>query len=245
MLKTYDVMTHALATCGPDTTVAEVAAIMRDRDIGDVIVVEDGKLCGIVTDRDLALQALTGADDPLQTPIHKFMSTKIVTGEADWSLEQAANMMAKHQVRRLPIVQDGQVVGIVSLGDLARHEVRKDVVTKSLQAVSTPASILAHRGSGTLGAVIGLVLTGLLTAGIAWLTWNRSGQAFRKQVVKSKFYHSAQDAAGVARDKVDEAASSKWVRDLRREILANIDDLTAVLPTLEYKAPKRKSVLFG
>ena len=59
MLKAYEVMTHALATCTPDASVAEVAAIMRDRDIGDVLIVEDNKLRGIVTDRDLALQALT------------------------------------------------------------------------------------------------------------------------------------------------------------------------------------------
>src|SRR5512137_1748210 len=98
MLKAHEVMTQALATCAPDASVAQVAAIMRDRDIGDVLVMEDGKLCGIVTDRDLAVQALTGKDDPLLTPISKFMSTKIVTGEAAWSLEQVAKTMARHQI---------------------------------------------------------------------------------------------------------------------------------------------------
>ena len=77
MSKAYEVMTHALATCAPDESVANVAAIMRDRDIGNVLVVEDGNLRGIVTDRDLALQALTGRDDPLLTPIQKFMSTVV------------------------------------------------------------------------------------------------------------------------------------------------------------------------
>ncbi len=64
MLKAYEVMTHPLATCAPEASVTDVAATMRDRDIGDVLIVEDGKLHGIVTDRDLALQALTGQDDP-------------------------------------------------------------------------------------------------------------------------------------------------------------------------------------
>ena len=140
MSKANEVMTHALATCAPDASVADVAAIMRDRDIGNVLIVEDGKLRGIVTDRDLALQALTGKDDPLQTPIQKFMSTKLVTGDADWSLEHVARTMARHQIRRLPIVQDDQLVGIVSLGDVARYENRKNVVTKSLRAISTPAN---------------------------------------------------------------------------------------------------------
>src|SRR3972149_1955931 len=121
MLKAHEVMTNALATCAPDASVAHVAAIMRDRDIGDVLIVEDGKLRGIVTDRDLTLQALTGQDDPKQTPIRKYMSTKVVTGEPAWDLEQVASVMAKHQIRHLPIVQDGKLVGIVSLGDVARR----------------------------------------------------------------------------------------------------------------------------
>ena len=60
MVKAFDVMTHPLATCTPETSVAQVAALMRDRDIGNVLVMEDNRLRGIVTDRDLALQALTG-----------------------------------------------------------------------------------------------------------------------------------------------------------------------------------------
>jgi CBS domain-containing protein len=148
MLKAYEVMTHALATCAPDASVAHVAGLMRDRDVGDVLVVENGNLSGIVTDRDLALQALTGEYDPLETPIHKFMNTKVVTGEADWSMKQVAKSMAKHQIRRLPIVQDGQLVGIVSLGDVARFEDRKAVVSNSLQAISTPNDITTPKRLG-------------------------------------------------------------------------------------------------
>jgi len=240
MSKAYEVMTRALATCAPDASVAHAAAIMRDRDIGNVLVVEDGKLRGIVTDRDLALRALTGEDDPLQTPIGKFMSPQVVTGEAGWSLEQVAKIMAKHQVRRLPIVQGGQLVGIVSLGDVALHGDRKDFVTKSLQAISTPRGISASGRSGRGGALIGFALVALATATIAWLNWNRHGKALRKQMVKSKLYHTAQDAVYAARDKVDEAASSKPVRDLRKQVRSNLKDLSAHLPTLEYKPPERK-----
>lgn len=188
MSKAYDVMTHALATCTQDASVAHVAAIMRDRDIGNVLVVEDGKLCGIVTDRDLALRALTGKDDPLQTPISKFMSTKVITGEAAWSLKQVAKTMARHQIRRLPIVQDGELVGIVSLGDVALHETRKDVVTKSLQAISTlPGDFSASRRSRRGGAaLIGIALTALATTGMAWLTRNHAIQSLRKQMEEKR-----------------------------------------------------------
>ena len=245
MSKAYEVMTRALATCAPDASVAHAAAIMRDRDIGNVLVVQNGKLRGIVTDRDLALQALTGEDDPLQTPISKFMSPQVVTGEAAWSLKQVAKIMAKHQVRRLPIVQDGQLVGIISLGDVALHEDRKDVAAKSLQAISTPAGISASGRSGRGRALIGFALAALATTMITWLTWNHNGQALRKQLVKSKLYHGAQHAVGTARDKVDEAGSSKLVRDLRHQMRSNLKDLSAQLPTLEYKPPKRKRVWFG
>jgi CBS domain-containing protein len=248
MLKAYEVMTHALATCAPDASVAHVAAIMRDRDIGNVLIVEDGRLRGIVTDRDLVLQALTGQDDVQQTPIHKYMSTKVVTGEPAWSLEQVAKIMAKHQIRRLPIVQDRELVGIVSLGDVARYADRKDVVAKSLQAISAPIGISASGRSGRGRALIGFALAALATTALAWLTWNHSGQAFRKQLAKSDLYHTAQHAMSAARDTVDEAASSKSVRDLRRNLRRDVDskltDLAARLPTLEYKS-KRKRFLFA
>ena len=245
MLRAHEVMTHATATCAPDATVAQVAGIMRDRDIGSVLLVEDGKLRGIVTDRDLALHALTGKDDPLQTPIGKFMSAKVVTGDTRWSLERVAETMAKHQIRRLPIVQDGRLAGIVSLGDLARREDRKDVVAKTLQAISTPIGVSASGRSGPGGALLGLSLAALATAVMAWLAWHHSGQALREQVSKSKLYHTAQGALNVARDRVDEAASGKFVGGLRQQMRSDLDDLSAKLPTLEYKPPRRKHSWFG
>lgn len=281
MLKAYEVMTRALATCTSDASVSHVANMMRERDIGDVLVVDDGKLRGIVTDRDLALKALTGEDAPQETAISKFMSNKVVTGEADWSLEQVAKIMGKNQVRRLPIVQHGQLVGIISLGDLALYEDRKEVVNDSLQAISMPVGISVARPSGFSGAMLGFSLATLATVMMAWLTWNHSGQALRKQVSKSDIYHSAQKAviagrkkvdmssisksvsdllnrmaksgiyataqhaASDASRKIDHAATSKSVRNARRQIQSNINNLYAQMPTLEYKAPKRKLSWFG
>ena len=249
MLKAYEVMTHPLAICAPEASVTDVAATMRDRDIGDVLIVEDGKLRGIVTDRDLALQALTGQDDPKQTPVRKYMSTKVVTGEPAWELDQVTRIMAKHQIRRLPIVQDGKLVGIVSLGDVAQHEDQKHGVAKSLQAISAPNGISAAGRSGFSGALIGLALAALATTAIAWLTWNHAGQTFRKQMAKSELYHSAQQVMSTARDKVDEAASSQSMRNMRRDLRHDVDskinDLAAHLPTLEYKPARAKHGLFA
>lgn len=245
MQRASEVMTHALATCAPDASVAHVAGIMRDRDIGSVLVVEDGKLRGIVTDRDLALQALTGKDDPLQTPVRKFMTARVVTGETKWSLEQVAKTMAKHQIRRLPIVQDGQLAGIVSLGDVARNGDRGDVVARSLQAISAPTGISAPGHSGRGRALAGLSLAALATTATVWLVWNHSGQVLRKRVSESRLYDTAQHAVGAARDRVHEATSGKLVDDLRQQVRSDLSSLSANLPALEYRPPRRKHTWFS
>ena len=256
MLKAYDIMTQALATCAPEASVAQVAAIMRDRDIGDVLIVKDNQLQGIVTDRDLVLHALTGQADLQQTPIQQYMTTQLFTGEPGWSLEQVAASMARHQIRRLPIVQGGQVLGIVSLGDVARHTDRTEVVANSLHAISAPIGLAAPHRSSSGGPLIGLMLAALVTSVMAWLTWNRSGQTFRKQLSKTDLYHSAQHTLNTARDKVDKAASSKSVRTARRDVDAKIktvrhdvdatlNDLAAQLPTVTYQPAKAKHGLFA
>jgi len=236
MLKAYEVMTHTLATCTPETSVAEVAALMRDRDIGNVLVVEDNTLRGIVTDRDLVLQVLTSRDDAQQTPVHKYMTTQLVTGEATWNLERVAEIMAKHQIRRLPIVEAGQLVGIVSLGDVARHSARQDVIAKSLQAISAPPNIsTASRASGGR-AFIGFAVAAL-GAVTAWLTLNRSGRTARKQLTKSDLYRPVQHALSSARN-------NKVVRNARREANSTLAELAAQLPSLGYKPAKAKHGLF-
>jgi CBS domain-containing protein len=181
MSKAYEVMTHALATCGPDANVSQVVAIMRDRDIGNVLIVDGAGLRGIVTDRDLALQALTGEEDPRQTPIHKFMNTNVVTGEATWSLEHVAKTMARHQIRRLPIVQDGQLVGIVSLGDVARHAKRKNVALKTLQAISTPVDQSSPSKIKRAIAMLRFAMTAFGITMMACLAWKYYGLASYKQ----------------------------------------------------------------
>ena len=244
MLKAFEVMTRPLATCAPDANVTDVAAIMRDRDIGDVLIVEDGKLRGIVTDRDLTLHALTGQDDARQTPISQYMSTRIVTGESTWDLTQVSSVMAEHQIRRLPIMQDGKLVGIISLGDVARFEDQNHVVAQSLQAISEPLGISfsSRQGrGGVLAALAAIAMAAVATTAMAWLTWNHSGQALRKQISDSEAYHTALHALSAARDKVDEAASSKPMRDFQHEVGVKVNSLAAQLPTVEYKPAKRRS----
>ncbi|GAA2392631.1 CBS domain-containing protein [Streptomyces glaucosporus] len=116
--KIREIMTADPATASPQTTLAEVARLMRDRDIGDVLVVDGDELRGMVTDRDLVVRALaenSGGD----IPVREVCSETLVTTAPDDDVSHAVRLMREHSVRRLPVVDHGHPVGVVSIGDLA------------------------------------------------------------------------------------------------------------------------------
>jgi CBS domain-containing protein len=92
---------------------------MRGADIGDVIVIEHNQVCGIVTDRDIVIRAVAEAQDPTTTTLASLCSHALFTVTPTDSIEQAVRLMRTHAIRRVPVVEGGQAVGIVSLGDLA------------------------------------------------------------------------------------------------------------------------------
>ena len=100
-------------------SVHEAARAMRDADISDVIVIENNQICGIVTDRDIVVQLVAEAWDPVSTKLADLCSHPLVTITPTDSIEQAVQLMRSKAIRRLPVVEGGQAVGIVSLGDLA------------------------------------------------------------------------------------------------------------------------------
>lgn len=115
-----DCMTPSPVSVPSTATASEAAARMRDRDIGDVIVVDNGSIVGIVTDRDITVRVVANGKDPHQTPVAQICTEPVITVLADDKAETAVDLMRKYAVRRLPVVDDdGKPVGIVSLGDLA------------------------------------------------------------------------------------------------------------------------------
>lgn len=107
-------------TAGPQQSLASVARLMRDHNVGTVVVVEDEKPIGIVTDRDLAL-AIGASELPPQTPVCEVMTTPITTIRENKDVFEATWYMQGYEVRRLPIVdEDGRLVGIVTMDDLLR-----------------------------------------------------------------------------------------------------------------------------
>ena len=100
-------------------SVHEAARAMRDAQIGDVIVIENNEVCGIVTDRDIVVRTVAETRDPATTTLADICSHSLVTVTPTDSIEEAERLMRTHAIRRLPVVEGGQAVGIVSLGDLA------------------------------------------------------------------------------------------------------------------------------
>lgn len=116
--KVRDIMTPAPVGVYYSQTIGETARIMRDTQVGAVLVVNDGALAGVVTDRDLVLRGLAEGEGP-DSPVGPLCSGDLVGVAADADIAQAGELMREHAVRRLPVISDGQVVGIVSMGDLA------------------------------------------------------------------------------------------------------------------------------
>ena len=114
-----EVMTSNPATIDRQGSVADAARLMAEHDAGGVIVVSDGTVQGIVTDRDIALRVVA-QDKPGSTPVADIMSdTALQTVAPDTIIDYAVEVMRARSVRRLPVVEDGRPVGIVSLGDMA------------------------------------------------------------------------------------------------------------------------------
>ena len=136
-----DVMTPEVQVISPHATIKEVAALMKDLDVGPVPVCDGKQLLGIITDRDLAIRAIADGADPTTTRARAVMSTDVITVFADQDVREAADLMQQHQVRRLLVLdRDRQLAGIVSLGDLAVDGGDDRLSGKTLEEISEPAT---------------------------------------------------------------------------------------------------------
>ena len=113
------VMTTHPVVLGAQSLLADAARAMRDSDIGEVIVVEGGNLFGIVTDRDIVVRGIASDKDPSTTRLDEICSRDLATVSSDTPVEDAVRIMRDKAIRRLPVVEAGKPVGVVSIGDLA------------------------------------------------------------------------------------------------------------------------------
>mgnify|MGYP003543905502 CR=1 FL=1 len=113
-----DLMTRPTATCPADAEIRAAAALMRDRDTGDVVVVDHDTVRGIVTDRDIVVRAVADGKGP-ETPLAEVLSGQVVAVSPDDRIEKVVDLMREHAVRRIPVVDGGRLAGVISIGDLA------------------------------------------------------------------------------------------------------------------------------
>ncbi|WP_274563884.1 CBS domain-containing protein [Streptomyces spiramyceticus] len=135
-----EVMTAGVAAVRPDASLVEAAQLMRAQDIGDVLVAQDDRLIGVLTDRDIALRAVADGMDPLTVNAQSVCTPSPVCIGPDDDVSTAVALMRQHAIRRLPVVEDGLPLGVVSIGDLAEFRDPGSALADISRAAPSPGS---------------------------------------------------------------------------------------------------------
>lgn len=131
------VMATEPKTASPDMNACDAAGIMASNDVGFVPVVEGTAFRGLVTDRDLVVRVLAAREDPLSIRLGDIVTQRsVVTVTPDAELSSARDLMAEHQIRRLPVVKDEELVGVISLGDVAVASSSERAVGETIREIS-------------------------------------------------------------------------------------------------------------
>ena len=137
-MKVQEVMTQTVIRISPMESAAVAARTLTHYNIGALPVCGgDGRLCGVLTDRDIVTRCLAAGQQPEKTLVRSIMTNNVVSIRPDMDLGVAASLMAKRQVRRLPVVENGNLCGMISLGDLSRNEQSAPDATDALAEISS------------------------------------------------------------------------------------------------------------
>ena len=141
-MKLKELMSRQVITVDPEETVAVAARMLARHNIGSLPVSgRDGKLLGLVTDRDLVTRCLAAGRRPEDTKIREVMTSGVISAGPDMEVWAAAHLMGRSQIRRLPVVEEGKLQGMVSLGDLANREETAFDATDALTGISSNISV--------------------------------------------------------------------------------------------------------
>ncbi|MFI6873471.1 CBS domain-containing protein [Streptomyces sp. NPDC050400] len=133
-----DVMTEGVAAVRPDTPLTQTAQVMRDEGIGSVLIVDGGRLLGLLTDRDITLRVVAEGADPRVVEAGDVCTPDPLYVAPDEETTRVVSLMRRHAVRRLPVVSEGLPVGVVSLGDLAEHRDPESALADISRAEPSP-----------------------------------------------------------------------------------------------------------
>lgn len=138
-MQVRDIMTASAEAIGPDMDLVMAARRMKDLNVGSLPVVENERLIGIITDRDIVVRAVAEGRDALLEDVRTHLTPNPTTIEPNADARQAAEIMAREQIRRLPVVENGRLVGILAIGDLAVELNKDKLVGDALEKISEPA----------------------------------------------------------------------------------------------------------
>lgn len=139
-MKIKDIMTKTIVSVKPEDSVEHAAKIMKEYDVGSVPVCNGDEIIGIITDRDIAIRSCAGGEDINNQDVRGIMSSNPVLCEPNMEVEDVARIMSERQIRRLPVVENSSLVGIVSLGDLAIEPHANNKAGEALTNISEPCS---------------------------------------------------------------------------------------------------------
>lgn len=134
-MKIKDIMTTDVKSVSPNDSLSQAALLMEQLNVGSVPVVDNNKVVGIVTDRDITLRNVARGQNPNQK-VSDVMTTNVTSAPPDMDVHSAANIMASNQIRRLPVVDNGNLVGIVAIGDLAVEDIFENEAGEALHDIS-------------------------------------------------------------------------------------------------------------
>ena len=136
-MQVKEVMSRRIIAISPEETVAVAARLLSQHNIGALPVCNrDGRLRGMVTDRDIVVRCVAAGDDPERTRVAEIMTRRVLAAEPDRSVDEAARLMAREQVRRLPVQEHGRLVGMVTACDLARREKLDAEFAEAMRGIS-------------------------------------------------------------------------------------------------------------
>lgn len=135
-MKVRDMMSDKINFVQPVTKMTDIAMMMKQNDIGSVPVVENNQVVGIVTDRDIIMRVIADKKDVNQTMAQEIMTPNPICIDETDDVDTAADLMAKHQIKRLPVLRSGKLVGMIALGDLAIEHIHMDEAGEALTGIS-------------------------------------------------------------------------------------------------------------
>lgn len=139
-VKVKDIMTTNIATLSSDDSIEKAAQMMKQYDVGSIPVCNNREIVGIVTDRDITLRSVAAGQDSKQQKVREVMTLNPAVGNPEMNVHDVTRIMSEQQIRRLPIVEDNNIVGIVALGDISLEPILKDNAEDVLKRISEPSN---------------------------------------------------------------------------------------------------------